>query len=92
MFARVADSTTQKAVDVFCRLRPIFLDIHGGNLKRYSPQTILIFVELFQAEVSCRNVPFLLVMIGNLPAVMGLYIPYMFLPAVSTFPTCSCPR
>jgi hypothetical protein len=89
MFARVADSTTQKAVDVFCRLRPIFLDIHAGHLKRCS---LRIFVKFFQAEGSCRNVPFLLVMIGNLPAVMGLYIPYMFLPAVSTFPTCFCPR
>ena len=29
-----------------------------------------------------KNVPFLLVMLGNLPAVMGLYIPYMFLPGV----------
>jgi hypothetical protein len=33
--------------------------------------------------IRIRNVPFLMVMIGNLPAVMGLYIPYMFLPAVS---------
>jgi hypothetical protein len=30
-----------------------------------------------------RNVPFLMVMVGNLAAVMGLYIPYVFLPAVS---------
>lgn len=30
-----------------------------------------------------KNIPFLLVMLGNLPAVMGLYIPYMFLPGVS---------
>ena len=29
-----------------------------------------------------KNVPFLFVMLGNLPAVMGLYIPYMFLPGV----------
>ena len=29
-----------------------------------------------------KNIPFLLVMLGNLPAVMGLYIPYMFLPGV----------
>jgi len=27
-----------------------------------------------------KNVPFLMVMLGNLPAVMGLYIPYVFLP------------
>ena len=30
-----------------------------------------------------KNVPFLCVMLANLPAVMGLYIPYMFLPGVS---------
>jgi len=30
-----------------------------------------------------KNVPFLLVMLGNLPAVMGLYIPYMFLPGIT---------
>eukprot|EP00092_Neocalanus_flemingeri_P040553 GFUD01044159.1.p1 GENE.GFUD01044159.1~~GFUD01044159.1.p1 ORF type:complete len:530 (-),score=120.76 GFUD01044159.1:144-1733(-) len=30
-----------------------------------------------------RNVPFLLVMLGNFPAVMGLYIPYMFLPGIT---------
>ena len=29
------------------------------------------------------NVPFLCVMLASLPAVMGLYIPYMFLPGVS---------
>jgi len=29
------------------------------------------------------NFPFLLVMLGNLPAVMGLYIPYSFLPAMA---------
>ena len=32
-----------------------------------------------------KNVPFLCVMLANLPAVMGLYIPYMFLPGVSSF-------
>ena len=31
-----------------------------------------------------KNIPFLCVMLANLPAVMGLYIPYMFLPGVST--------
>ena len=30
-----------------------------------------------------KNVPFLFLMLANLPAVMGLYIPYMFLPGVS---------
>jgi hypothetical protein len=30
-----------------------------------------------------KNKPFVLVMIANLPAVMGLYIPYMYLPGVS---------
>jgi len=30
-----------------------------------------------------KNVPFLFVMLGNLPAVMGLYIPYMFLPGIT---------
>lgn len=30
-----------------------------------------------------RNVPFLLVTLGNLPAIMGLYIPYMFLPGIT---------
>ena len=30
-----------------------------------------------------KNIPFLCVMLANLPAVMGLYIPYMFLPGVS---------
>ena len=30
-----------------------------------------------------KNVPFLCVMLANLPAVMGLYIPYMFSPGVS---------
>lgn len=30
-----------------------------------------------------KNPPFLLIMIGNLPAVMGLYIPYMFLPSMA---------
>lgn len=30
-----------------------------------------------------RNPAFLLIMLANLPAVMGLYIPYMFLPAMS---------
>ena len=29
-----------------------------------------------------RNLPFFLVMLANLPAVMGLYIPYMYLPGV----------
>ena len=29
-----------------------------------------------------KNVPFLLVMLGNFPAIMGLYIPYIFLPGV----------
>lgn len=30
-----------------------------------------------------KNVPFLMVMLGNLPAVMGLYIPYMFIPKIT---------
>lgn len=30
-----------------------------------------------------KNVPFLCVMLANLPAVMGLYIPYMFLPGMT---------
>merc|ERR1719461_198238 len=30
-----------------------------------------------------KNVPFLCVMLANLPAVMGLYIPYMFLPGIT---------
>jgi len=30
-----------------------------------------------------KNPAFLMIMIANLPAVMGLYIPYMFLPAMS---------
>merc|ERR1719239_667701 len=30
-----------------------------------------------------KNVPFFLVMLANLPAVMGLYIPYMFLPGIT---------
>merc|ERR1719436_2032761 len=30
-----------------------------------------------------KNLPFSLVMLGNLPAVMGLYIPYMFLPGIT---------
>ena len=29
-----------------------------------------------------KNIPCLLVMLGNIPAIMGLYIPYMFLPGV----------
>ena len=32
--------------------------------------------------ILCRNLPFFLVMLANLPAVMGLYIPYMYLPGV----------
>ena len=32
--------------------------------------------------VVMKNVPFLAIMLANLPAVMGLYIPYMFLPGV----------
>ena len=28
------------------------------------------------------NVPFLLIVLANLPGVMGIYIPYMFLPVV----------
>ena len=38
-----------------------------------------------------KNVPFLCVMLANLPAVMGLYIPYMFLPGVSHQIICSFP-
>merc|ERR1719430_739673 len=30
-----------------------------------------------------KNVPFFLVMLANLPAVMGLYIPYMYLPGIT---------
>jgi len=30
-----------------------------------------------------KNAPFLCVMLANLPAVMGLYIPYMFLPGIT---------
>merc|ERR1711902_147115 len=30
-----------------------------------------------------KNLPFFLVMLANLPAVMGLYIPYMFLPGIT---------
>merc|ERR1711970_1679931 len=30
-----------------------------------------------------KNIPFLFVMLGNLPAVMGLYITYMFLPGIT---------
>jgi len=30
-----------------------------------------------------KNVPFLCLMLANLPAVMGLYIPYMFLPGIT---------
>ena len=30
-----------------------------------------------------KNMPFLCVMLANLPAVMGLYIPYIYLPGVS---------
>lgn len=29
------------------------------------------------------NPAFMMIMVANLPAVMGLYIPYMFLPSVS---------
>ena len=35
--------------------------------------------------VVMKNVPFLAIMLANLPAVMGLYIPYMFLPGVRFF-------
>ena len=47
--------------------------------------------EYFETQVSAKenrylavlkNVPFLLVMLGNFPAIMGLYIPYIFLPGV----------
>ena len=34
-----------------------------------------------------KNIPCLLVMLGNIPAIMGLYIPYMFLPGVRTLLT-----
>jgi len=34
-------------------------------------------------EGSLKNPAFLLIMVANLPAVMGLYIPYMFLPSMS---------
>jgi len=30
-----------------------------------------------------KNLPFFLVMLSNLPAVMGLYIPYMYLPGIT---------
>merc|ERR1711862_333150 len=30
-----------------------------------------------------KNIPCLLVMLGNIPAIMGLYIPYMFLPGIT---------
>jgi len=30
-----------------------------------------------------KNLPFFLVMLANLPAVMGLYIPYMYLPGIT---------
>jgi len=33
--------------------------------------------------VVMKNVPFLAIMLANLPAVMGLYIPYMFLPGIT---------
>ena len=38
--------------------------------------------------ILCRNLPFFLVMLANLPAVMGLYIPYMYLPGVRTYYLC----
>ena len=37
-----------------------------------------------------KNVPFLCVMLANLPAVMGLYIPYVFLPGVSALSLSLC--
>ena len=39
-----------------------------------------------------KNIPFMMIMLGNLPAVMGLYIPYMFLPAVSAIFFILCKR
>ena len=47
-----------------------------------------------------KNIPFALIAFGNIPAMMALYLPYMFLPGVSinfatffeTLSICRCPN
>ena len=58
---------------------PISSEKDGANQKNY--ENVVLAKENGYLK-ALKNVPFLLVMLGNLPAVMGLYIPYMFLPGV----------
>ena len=62
---------------------PESLEADDSNLVKTETETETVVVEKENGYLTVlKNVPFLLVMLGNLPAVMGLYIPYMFLPGV----------
>lgn len=61
---------------------PRSLEADDSKLVKTETETVVLPKENGYLTV-LKNVPFLLVMLGNLPAVMGLYIPYMFLPGIT---------
>ena len=65
---------------------PASLEADDSKLVKAEAETETAVVEKENGYFTVlKNVPFLMVMLGNLPAVMGLYIPYMFLPGVRLF-------
>ena len=65
---------------------PSSLDAEDSKLANTEAETETAVIEKENGYLKVlKNVPFLMVMLGNLPAVMGLYIPYMFLPGVWLF-------
>ena len=60
------------------------MNAEDSKLANTDPETETALVEKENRYLTVlKNVPFLNVIFGNLPAVMGLHIPYMFLPGVS---------
>ena len=65
-----------------------FIDSNDESSKMQKPATTTTTAETeLKTEngylTVLKNIPFFLVMLANLPAVMGLYIPYSFLPGMA---------
>ena len=74
----------KEEIDFIDGTAPASLDADDSNLVKEDTEVETVVAPKENGYLTVlKNVPFLMVMLGNLPAVMGLYIPYMFLPGVS---------
>eukprot|EP00092_Neocalanus_flemingeri_P084653 GFUD01106387.1.p1 GENE.GFUD01106387.1~~GFUD01106387.1.p1 ORF type:complete len:535 (+),score=130.06 GFUD01106387.1:51-1655(+) len=72
----------KEEIDFMDGTAPASLEADDSNLVKTETETVVLPKENGYLTV-LKNVPFLMIMLGNLPAVMGLYIPYMFLPGIT---------